>query len=96
MKGDHLYCQHCKQVYLDIDEMYDTRLQKQHYYKNGTLHAVVFKPMCPHCGAWKSLNIEAEIQRLKDFKQDPNKDKIHEQIDSLTRALDRWRQDHGN
>lgn len=84
MKGDHLYCEHCENVYIDIEEVHDTRRDKK------------FKPMCPYCGAWKSVNIEGRLIELEAFKQDPDKTNINIEKDRFTKALVTWRLTHVN
>jgi len=79
-----LYCEHCKKTYIDIEEIHDTRKDKK------------FKPMCPYCGAWKSVNIEGRLIELEQFKQDPDKTAINAEKKLLNKALTIWRLDHGN
>ena len=84
MIGDHLYCNNCKQVYKDIEEIHETRTD---------MH---FKSMCPVCGGWVSVNIEMRLLELNQFKQDKDKSNINHERHILEQAMLKWRSQHGN
>ena len=50
-KGDYLYCEHCNSVHIDVYEIHETRTDTK------------FLPSCPHCGAWKSINISVILEK---------------------------------
>lgn len=79
MIGDHLYCKLCKKVYNDIENIHNTRKDKK------------FKPMCPWCGAWKSVNIEGRLDELKQFRQDKDKTNIKQEQHILIQALKKFK-----
>lgn len=84
MFGDHLYCNNCKQVYRDIEEIHNTRTDTH------------FKPMCPVCGGWVSVNIEVRLLELEKFKQDKDKNNINKERHILEQAMEKWRLQHVN
>lgn len=84
MKGDHLYCKYCKKVYIDIENIHNTRTDQK------------FKPKCPWCGAWVSVNIEARLIGLAQFKQDKDKINIDKERHILKVALEKWVSEHDN
>jgi len=82
MKGDHLYCEHCKKVYIDIENIHDTRTDQK------------FKPKCIWCGAWVSVNIEQRLTNIAQFKQDKDKTLINKERHILKSALAKWVSTH--
>ena len=44
MRGDIMFCLHCKRFFYDIHELHDTRKER------------TFFDMCPHCLGTKSVN----------------------------------------
>ena len=53
MKNDHLICGKCDKIFIEIDDIHDTRVDNK------------FRPRCPYCGATlPSINIELEVERF--------------------------------